>query len=80
MVSVAFKTPLKARLGIYIYKTSLLPGPDDYIGFAPNGPPTFYKKIAPLITSSLDMCAVFQTLLRVQRSKIFFVCGAINSL
>jgi len=32
-VTVAFKRSLETRLGICIYKTSLLHRPDDYIGF-----------------------------------------------
>jgi len=51
VISVAFKTPLEARLGSCIYKTSLLlHRPDDYIGFTftPRCPPTFYNKIAPM--------------------------------
>jgi len=32
VISVALKTHLEIRLGIYIYKTSLLHRPDDYIG------------------------------------------------
>jgi len=39
VISVAFKTPLKKRLGICIYKTSLLHRPDEYIGFTPSCPP-----------------------------------------
>jgi len=48
VISVALKTPLEIRLGICIYKTSLLHRPDDFIGFTPNCPPTFYNKIAPM--------------------------------
>jgi len=33
VIIVALKTPLKARLVIYIYKASLPNRPDDYIGF-----------------------------------------------
>jgi len=33
VISVALKTPLEIRLGICIYKTSLLHRSDDYIGF-----------------------------------------------
>jgi len=39
MISVAFKTPLKKKLGICIYKASLLHRPDEYVGFTPNCPP-----------------------------------------
>jgi len=48
MISVALKTPLQIRLGICIYKTSLLHQPDDNIGFTLTCPPTFYNKIAPV--------------------------------
>ena len=37
-ISVALKTPIEIRLGICIYKTSLLHRPDDYIGFPPSCP------------------------------------------
>jgi len=47
VISVPFKTLLETRLGICIYKTSLLHRPDDYIVFTPSCPPTFYNKIAP---------------------------------
>jgi len=50
VISVAFKTPVKARLGICIYKTSLLHWPDEYIGFTPSCPPTFCNKIVPMCT------------------------------
>jgi len=50
--SVALKTPLEIRLGIFIYKTSLLHQPDDYIGFTPSCPPTFCNKIAPMHQNS----------------------------
>jgi len=49
MVSVALKTPLQIRLGICIYKKSLLHRPDAYNGFTPSCPPTFYNKIAPML-------------------------------
>jgi len=51
MISVALKTPLEIRLRICIYKTSLLHGLDDYIGFTPSCPPTFSNKIAPMATT-----------------------------
>ena len=38
MIGVALKTPLEIRLGIYIYKTSFLHRPDDYIGFTTSCP------------------------------------------
>ena len=38
MINVAFKTPVEIRLGICVYKTSLLHRPDDYIGFTPRCP------------------------------------------
>jgi len=48
VISVAFKTPLKIRLGICIYKTSLLHRPDEYIGFTPSYPPNILQqKCAP---------------------------------
>jgi len=51
-ISVALKTPSEIRLGICIYKTSLLHRPDDYIGFTPSCPPTFYNKFAPMLVST----------------------------
>ena len=51
VITVALKTPLEIRLGIGIYETSLLQRPDDYIGFTPSCPSTFYKKIAPMTIS-----------------------------
>jgi len=36
VITVALKTPIQIRLGICIYKTSLLHQPDDYIGFTPS--------------------------------------------
>jgi len=48
VISVAFKTPLKTRLGICIDKTSHQHRPDEYIGFTPSCPPTFCNKIAPM--------------------------------
>jgi len=39
MISVALKTPLKTRLGMCIYKTSLPHRPGDYIGFTSSCPP-----------------------------------------
>jgi len=50
-ISVAVKTHLEIRLGICIYKTSLLHRPDGYIGFTRSCPPTFYNKIAPMVGS-----------------------------
>jgi len=38
VISVVLKTPLQIRLGICIYKMSLLHRPDDYIGFTPSSP------------------------------------------
>jgi len=38
-------------LGICNYKTSLLHQPDNYIGFTPSCPPTFYNKIATMVAS-----------------------------
>jgi len=48
VISVASKTPLKTRLRICIYKTSLPHRPDDYIGFASSCPLTFYNEIATI--------------------------------
>ena len=45
MISVAFKTPLKTRLGNCFYKTSLLHRPDEYIRFTPSCPPTLCNKM-----------------------------------
>ena len=47
VINVALKTSLEIRLGICIYKASLLHWPDDHIGFTPSCPPTFCSKIAP---------------------------------
>jgi len=52
MISVALKTPLEIRLGIFTYKMLLLHRPDDYIGFIPSCPPTFYNKIAPMVVAN----------------------------
>jgi len=46
VISVALKTHLEIKLGICMLKTLLLHRPNDYIGFTPSCPPTFYKKIA----------------------------------
>jgi len=51
VISIDLKTHLEMRLGICVYKTSLLHRPDDYIGLTPSCPPTFYNKIAPMILS-----------------------------
>jgi len=53
VISVAFKTPLKARLEICIDKTSHQHIPDEYIGFTPSCPPTFCNKIAPMVIVSI---------------------------
>jgi len=44
-------------LGIYIYKTSFLHRPDDYIGFIPSCPPhiLLYNKIAPMLATTLKL-------------------------
>jgi len=47
VISVAFKTPLETRLGICIYKTSLLRRPDVYIGFTLSCTPHFTTKWHP---------------------------------
>ena len=39
VISVALGTPLKTRLGMRIYKTSLPHRPDNYIGFTSSCPP-----------------------------------------
>ena len=39
MIGVALKTPLQIRLGICMYKMSLLHRPDDHIVFTPSRPP-----------------------------------------
>jgi len=39
VISVAFKRPLKTRLGICIDKTWHQHRPDEYIGFTPSYPP-----------------------------------------
>jgi len=49
VISVALKTPLEQRLGLCIYKTSLLHRPDDHIGFTPSCPPTFATKLRPCL-------------------------------
>ena len=49
MISVAFKTPLKTRLGTCIYKTVHLNRPDDCIGFAPSCPTHFTTKLRPYL-------------------------------
>jgi len=62
--------PLEIRLAICIYKTPLLHWPDDYIGFTPSWPPTFYNKIAPML-----LCA------NVHSHPIYFVlCFSLNCL
>jgi len=48
VISVAFKTPLKTKLGICIYKTSLPHRPEDYIGFTSSCPPHILQQIAPM--------------------------------
>jgi len=50
VISIASKTPLKTRLGIGIYKTSLQHRPDGVIVFTSRCPvpTTFYNKIAPM--------------------------------
>jgi len=50
VIRVSLKTPVEIRLGISLYKMSVLHRPDDYIGFTPSCPPTFYNKIAPVIS------------------------------
>jgi len=45
VISVAFKTPLKARLWICIDKTSHQHRPEEYIGFTPSCPPHILQQI-----------------------------------
>ena len=66
VIGVALKTPLKTRLRICIYKTSLPHRPDDYIGFTSSCPPTFYNKIAPMPTA--------KTFLHQSESLISLLC------
>jgi len=47
VISAALKTPLEIRLGICIYKTSLLHRPDDYTGFTPRCLSHFTTKLRP---------------------------------
>jgi len=49
VIRVALETYLEIRLVFCICKTSLLHRPDDYVGFTPSCPPTFYNKIAPML-------------------------------
>ena len=57
VISIAFKTPLKTRLGICIDKMSYQHRPDEYIGFTPSCHPTFCNKIAPMhVGFSLYIC------------------------
>jgi len=49
VISVALKTPLKTRLGIGIYKTSLPHGPMAISVLHQAVPPTFCNKIAPMV-------------------------------
>jgi len=61
MISVAFKSPLKTRLGICIYKASLLHRRDGMTILVSHQtvPPTFYNKIAamPVPTQQQSFCA-----------------------
>jgi len=50
--SVAFKTTLKTRLQIYIYKSSCQQRREDHIGFTPSCLAKFYNKIAPINSSN----------------------------
>jgi len=49
VISVAFKTPLKTRLGTCIYKNVLLNRPDDYIDFTPSCSPHFTTQLHPYL-------------------------------
>jgi len=66
VISVALKTPLETRLGICIYKTSLLHRPDDYYWFHTKvSPPQFITKLHPWLqvyTSPWTTdCEIFQS-------------------
>jgi len=57
VVSAAFfKTPLKTRLGICIYKTSLLHNAYDYIAFTLSYHPHFTTKLHPCDPALLPNC------------------------
>jgi len=51
-ISVALKIPLEIRLGICIYKTSLLHWPIYYIDFTPSCPPYILQQIAPMVVGT----------------------------
>jgi len=53
VINVVLKTTLEIKLGICIYKTSLLHRHDDYIGFIPSCPIIFYDTIAPMGTTTV---------------------------
>ena len=55
VISAAFKTALKTRMGICINKTLLLDRPDDY-WFHIKLSPTFYNKIAPMVGTMDLLC------------------------
>jgi len=66
VISVAFKTPLKTRLGTCIYKNVLLNRPDDYIDFTPSCSPHFTTQLHPYLNltawcpnSESGSCAVW---------------------
>jgi len=57
VISVSLKTHLEIRLAMCVYKTSFLHRHDDYIGFTPSCPPTFYNKIAPMLAGEVEASA-----------------------
>jgi len=64
-INGALKTSLETRLGICIYKTSLLHPPDDYIGFTPNCPPHFTRKLRPWMHATQHFSQLAKTALEV---------------
>ena len=79
MISVALKTPLQLRLGICIYKTSLLHRPDDYNDSHQAVPPHFATKLRPSWLVALPFCwttsQLFLTWTRLVRLNFFFTSG-----
>ena len=73
VIGVALETPPVIRLGICMYKTSLLHWRDNYIGFMPSCSPKFYNKIGAMAllcvdwkTSSFNRCT-FYCIRRMER-------------
>jgi len=56
VISVAFKLPPETRLGIGIYKTSLLHRPDDYIGFTQSCSPHVLQQNCAMIVVYDQTC------------------------